>query len=202
MTASFSPREFLRSRYAVLVHFSTVMSSHPELLFPADMHQAAKLRGVPLAFSTIQCGDGNPWSGGRGGAEGSIGMIVDIGADTIIHSVSPDDSGSSLMGSLGLPPTAESCAASVDQRTTSNEWHVQDYVPIGIFILPPVLVRQSLVVPGLDEPVIGDAEISLEQAIHPFPNARIFSTTENTFIEFDRALPGWRAITYDDILPS
>lgn len=198
---SFSPREFLRRRQAVLVHFSTVMSSHPELLFPGDMHQAAKLRGVPLAFSTILCGDGNPWSGGHGGAEGSIGMIVDIGPGTIIRRVAPHDIGSSPLGSGGLEPSAESCAESIDHRTTSNEWHVQDYEPVGIFILPPILVRRSLAVPGLDEPVIDDAPITLEQAINPFPMSRIFSATENTYLEYERARAGWRAITYDDIIP-
>ncbi len=46
MTAPFSPRDFLRSRGAVLVHFSTVMSSHPDLLYPADMRNALSLKGV------------------------------------------------------------------------------------------------------------------------------------------------------------
>jgi hypothetical protein len=102
MTVSFSPREFLRSRQAVLVHFSTLMTSRPELMFPDDMRRAMGLTGIPLAFSTIQPGDTNPHRGGRGGAEGSIGIIVDIGPVTVIHSVSPSDSGSSEIGSLGL----------------------------------------------------------------------------------------------------
>src|SRR5882724_11898042 len=46
MTAPFSSRDFLRSRGAVLVHFSTVMSSHPDLLYPADMRNALSLKGV------------------------------------------------------------------------------------------------------------------------------------------------------------
>ena len=45
------------------------------------------LTGIPLAFSTIQPGDTNPYRGGRGGAEGSVGIIVDIGPATVIHSV-------------------------------------------------------------------------------------------------------------------
>jgi hypothetical protein len=76
MTAAFSPREFLRSRNAALVHFSTLMTSRPHLTFPNDMRQAMTLKGVPLSFSTIQPGDSNPHMvGERGGAEGSVGMI-------------------------------------------------------------------------------------------------------------------------------
>jgi hypothetical protein len=59
MTALFTPREFLRSRNAVLVHFSTVMTSRPELTFPRDMRQAIGLKGISLAFSTILPGDTN-----------------------------------------------------------------------------------------------------------------------------------------------
>ena len=118
MTVSFSPREFLRSRKAVLVHFSTLMSSRPELTFPDDMRQAMGLTGIPLSFSTIQPGDTNPHCGGHGGAEGSVGIIVDVGPATVIHSVSPSDSGSSEIGSLGLLPTEENCTASIDRRTT------------------------------------------------------------------------------------
>jgi hypothetical protein len=120
MTAPFSPRDFLRSRGAVLVHFSTVMSSHPGLLYPADMRNALSLKGVPLSFSTIQCGDTNPWGNGRGGAEGSIGVLVDIGPGTVIHSVSPHDSGSSEIGRLDCVPrlkSAPTVSISVKQAT-------------------------------------------------------------------------------------
>jgi hypothetical protein len=85
MTAAFLPREFLRSRNAILVHFSTVMTSHPDLMFPQDMRRALTLQVAPWAFSTIQPGDSNPHLfGGRGGAEGSIGIVVDIGPGTVI----------------------------------------------------------------------------------------------------------------------
>ncbi|WP_431321256.1 hypothetical protein [Rhizobium sp. YTU87027] len=129
----------------MLVHFSTVMDRRPELTFPDDRRNAARLQGVPLAFSTILRGDTNPDGGGRGGAEGSVGMLVDIGPRTIIRSVSHEDSGSNEYGSLGFDPTEENCARSIDLRKTSNEWHVQDYVPIGLFILPPISSAGSLI---------------------------------------------------------
>jgi hypothetical protein len=94
MTAPFSPRDFLRSRQAVLVHFSTLMTSRPDLTFPEDMRQAMALKGIPLSFSTIQRGDTSTY-GGRSGAEGSVGIVVDIGPSTVIQSVLHGDSGSS-----------------------------------------------------------------------------------------------------------
>lgn len=163
----FSPRTFLRDRQAVLVHFSTVMTRHPDLTFPHDLLRAMTLKDIPLAFSNIQTGDTNPFvEGGRGGAEGSIGMLVDIGPSTQIMSVSPSDSGSNPSGSLGLPATAENCAASIDDRQTSNEWHIRNSVPIGIFVLPPLLTRQLEVFMG--EPICGDAPITFGDAIAPF----------------------------------
>src|SRR5690606_4684451 len=115
MTSTFSPREFLRCRHAELVHFSTLMASRMDWVFPDDMGQAMTLTGVPLSFSTIQVGDTNPQMQGRGGAEGSVGILVDIGPGTLIHSVSPSDSGSSLLGSLGLPPSEQNCIDSIDK---------------------------------------------------------------------------------------
>lgn len=96
----FSPREFLRSRQAILVHFSTVMTGRPELVFLNDLHTAVTLQNAPLSFSTIQSGDTHP-SVGKGGAEGSVGLLADIGRETVIRSVAPSDSGSSESGSLG-----------------------------------------------------------------------------------------------------
>lgn len=103
MNCAFSPRAFLRSRRAALVHFSTVMVERSDLVFPDDLQQAIRLKGAPLSFSTFQAGDTNPHMAGRGGAEGSVRMLVDIGPSTLIESVSPGDSGSNTAGSLGLP---------------------------------------------------------------------------------------------------
>jgi hypothetical protein len=195
--SAFSPRAFLRSRQAVLVHFSTVMAGRPDLLFPEDLRQAITLKGAPLSFSTIQDGDTNPHMAGRGGAEGSVGLLIDLGPSTLIDSVSPGDSGSSAAGSLGVPPTEESCTRSIDARAKSNEWRVQDYVPIGIFILPPIRVRQAYDVGGV--PTVAEGPMTLGKVIDCFPGKRIFSANAHTFLEWDRASGGWRAIPYDDI---
>jgi hypothetical protein len=199
MTILFSPRSFLRDRQAVLVHFSTVMARRPELTFPDDLRRAATLRGVPLAFSTIQRGDTNPDGGGRGGAEGSVGMLVDIGTGTIIQSVSHQDSGSNEQGSLGFEPTEENCANSIDQRVTSNEWHVQDYLPVGLFILPPIFVRRMIDIGGALTPV--PVCLQIPETVEPFPGFRVFSANAKKFLELDRPSGEWRAVSYDEIIP-
>jgi hypothetical protein len=127
-------RAFLKLRNAVAVHFSTVMTRHQDLLFPDDLKQAMALSGLTLSFSTIQPGDTHRL-GGKGGAEGSVGMRVDLGPNTVVESVAPDDSGSiwdpatATSGSLGHLPTPETCAESMDRRTESNEWLIKNYIP-------------------------------------------------------------------------
>jgi hypothetical protein len=196
LNKGFSPREFLRDRQAVLVHFSTVMTAHPELVFPDDLIKAMTLVGVPLSFSTIQRGDTNPHRNGPGG-EGSVGLLVDIGNNTIIKSVSSGDSGSNSNDSLGWPPNRRTCAESIDKRETSNEWHIQDYVPIGIFVWEPVLVRK--LVKFQDHEVSSEVCISLKECISKFPDQRIFSVNDVSFLEYNRANVTWIYIEYDAI---
>jgi hypothetical protein len=198
MENAFSIREFLRSRGALLVHFSTIMARRLDLVFPADLHNAMTLRGVPLSFSTIEVGDTNPHVTGRGGAEGSIGLLVDLGAASRVISISPGDSGSVYEedsregGSLGLEPTPKNCADSIDKRAPSNEWVVRDYVPIGLYILPPIIVRQ----------VPGEVKIGVDEAVAPFPDQPIYSANQNTFLKFNRPKRNWNRVGYEDIIPA
>jgi hypothetical protein len=185
-------KEFLRSCQHLPVHFSTVMG-RDDLLFPNDILTAMKLAEKPLSFNTITVGDTGPF-GGPGGAEGSIGMLVDIGPKTLVESVAPYDSGSSEIGSLGLPPTQQNCDDSIDKRNPSDEWRIQDYIPVGIYILPPYMVRKET---NLG---IGEVEITLAEAIAPFENERVFSTGENSFLELDRITSRWREVSYDQII--
>jgi hypothetical protein len=201
MQPEFSPREFLRQRQALLVHFSTIMSRHEDLFFPEDLRRALSLRQAPLAFSTIQIGDRSPWARTPGpGGEGSIGMVVDIAPHTVISSVSPCDSGSYEGGSLGLPPTEQNCAASIDQRERSNEWVVQDYEPVGIFLFhEPYVIRKPVNLDGSQTAI--EVRVSAEQAKAPFPDQRIFSLSKSSFLELDRARRMWKAVSYNEIIP-
>jgi hypothetical protein len=195
-------KAFLKSRNAVSVHFSTVMTRRQDLLFPDDLKNAISLAGVALSFSTIQPGDTHRLTG-KGGAEGSIGMLVDLGPNTVVESVAADDSGSiwdpeaGLSGSLGYAPTPQTCAESIDKRTESNEWVIRDFVPRGIFILEPILVQRKLVIEGIED--VGEVQISFQDAIGHFVGQRVFSADKDAFREWDRKNNEWKQISYQEI---
>jgi hypothetical protein len=118
------------------------MSSHPDLLFPEDLRIAAKLADEPLAFSTIQAGDIGPHQApgmdpADANAGGSIGIIVNIPSNDCVVTVGSGDDGTSCnpvtreIISGGFVPTPESCARSIDQRRTSNEWYIRGYRTVG-----------------------------------------------------------------------
>jgi|EndMetStandDraft_9_1072997.scaffolds.fasta_scaffold258313_1 hypothetical protein len=196
----FSIRDFLRAREALLVHFSTLMTNHPELEFPNDLRNASALDQVPLSFSTIQAGDIGPYHDGDmnladANAGGSIGIIVDIPSNDCVVSVGAHDSGTSYnsgdMISGGFHPNAESCARSIDERTTSNEWYVRGFRAIAIFAFDPIWVRH---------PEGGDVPLNRDIAFGLFPEYRIFSALNGQFVEFDRGTLKWNPITYDTIM--
>jgi hypothetical protein len=173
-------RLFLRDREALLIHFSTLMAGDPGRCFPDDLLNARPLRGVPLSFSTIQRGDTNPVPGvGRGEAEGCIGLLVDVGPETEVLAVGPRDIGSSFNSvtgewiSSGKLPTLEACEESIKLRAPSNEWFVRGYVPIGIFLLPPLYARKTFVLEGAT--LYTDAKIHRDEVFGAFHDMRVFS---------------------------
>jgi hypothetical protein len=198
----FSIRSFLRERQALLVHFSTLMSNHPGVVFPDDLRQAAGLADVPLSFSTIMAGDVGPYQRpdmdpADANAGGSIGIIVDIPSNDSVVTVGANDDGTSFDPSTGeiisggYAPTSESCARSIDERTTSNEWLVRGYRTVGIFVFGPIFVRHFS---G------GEGRIDRDAAFACFPQFRIFSVLGGQFVEFDRGTGRWTPISYDAIM--
>jgi hypothetical protein len=198
----FSIRSFLRERQALLVHFSTLMSNHPGLVFPDDLRQAAGLADVPLSFSTIMAGDVGPYQRpdmhpADANAGGSIGIIVDIPSNDSVVTVGANDDGTSFNPSTGeiisggYAPTPESCARSIDERTTSNEWLVLGYRTVGIFSFDPIWIRH---------PSGGEVKIARDAAFACFPHFRIFSVLDGQFVEFDRGTGQWTPISYDAIM--
>jgi hypothetical protein len=71
---------------------------------------------------------------------------------------------------------------------------------LGIYILPPIRVRQSVKLG--DDTVTGEGEITLDQAIAPFPEWPIYSANEKRFLKYDRQSGAWNAVEYDDIIGS
>jgi hypothetical protein len=130
-------------------------------------------------------------------AGGSIGIIVDIPSNDCVLSVGAHDSGTSYDAasgealSGGFPANAESCARSIDERTTSNEWYVRDFRTVAIFAFGPISVRH---------PDGGDAPLNRDVAFRLFPEYRIFSTHNGQFVEFDRDTREWTPVSYDTIM--
>ena len=196
---TFSIRAFLKSQAALLVHFNTPMSTNHPTGFPDDLRAAKSLCGAPISFSTIQIGDRGPWQGGHpaeANAGGSIGIVVDINDTGSVHTVDPGDSGSGLrIGSGGNSPDARSCADSISQRKSVNEWWVQDFTPLGVFIFEPAMVFVK------DPSAQGERDADLAEVLREFPDDRIFSVTAGSFTEYDRGAAAWLPVAYDDIVP-
>jgi hypothetical protein len=191
----FSVRAFLRERQALLVHFNTPMSNH-ETGFPEDIRNAMTARDQRLCFSTIQAGDRGPEQVERpeeANAGGSVGMVVDISNEGSVCSVSPHDGGATGSENGGWSPSEYECARSIDERTDMNEWFVQNFTPVGIFVFLParVYIRSK----------DGEVGTTLEEILAAFPTERAFSFAENGFVELDRATQKWLPVTYVDIIP-
>lgn len=124
-------------------------------------------------------------------------MLVDISGHTDIKSVGSGDIGSSILGSLGKPPSDENCLRSIEDKEGSNEWHVANYVPVGIFVLRPVKVRKKFVIDGAE--LFCDVPIQFDEVLTSFPNCRIFTVDEVGFCEYFREAKVWRQIKYDGI---
>jgi hypothetical protein len=195
----FSIRSFLRSQEALLVHFNTPMSTKHSTGFPDDLKVAKGLTGQKLSFCTVMKNDRGPWQGGRpadANAPGSVGIVVDVQDVGSVISVDWSDSGSiDREGSLGYPPGSQTCADSISKRTTSNEWWIQDYTSIGLFVSLPA---QAFVKRSGEQ---GEIEVRLADVLTAFPDDRIFSAYKGSFVEFDRAAPGLVPISCGQIVP-
>jgi hypothetical protein len=199
---TFSIRDFLRERRALLVHFSTLMSNHPDLVFPHDLRNAMTMRSDPLSFSTIQVTDVGPYQDPNvdpadANAAGSIGIIVDIHSDDCVITVGANDDGTSCnpqtgeIISGGFAPAPESCARSIDKRRASNEWLVCGFRPLAIFAFGPIWVR---------DPDGGEVPLERDLAFSQFPGCRIFSALKGRFVEFNRRTGEWRPVKYETIM--
>ena len=194
----FSIRSFLRSQEALLVHFNTPMSTKHPTGFPADLEDAKTLVGERLSFCTIQKNDRGPWQGGHpadANAAGSVGLVVDVIDIGSVTTVYWSDSGSGEAGSAGLPPDQSNCADSITKRTTSNEWWVQNYRPLGIFVFLPAMAF----VKRVEEQ--GEIDVTLPEILAAYPSDRIFSACKGTFLEFNRLAGQWDPVTYGQIVP-
>ena len=183
-----------------MVHFNTPMSVNHPTGFPDDLQNAMTLTGCPISFSTIQVKDRGPWQGGHpadANAGGSVGVVVDIKDVGSVNTVDPNDSGSSAHGgSGGHSPDCQACNESISKRKTANEWWVQDYIPLGVFVFLPA--RVFVKTPTCQ----GERDAGLSEILAAFPNDRIYSVLNGSFVEYDRQAAQWNSIGYADIVPA
>jgi hypothetical protein len=201
----FSVRDFLRDTEALLVHFSTPNTLHPDLFFPDDLKQAARLREKVLSFSTILRTDVGPYQRGvhpeDANAQGSVGIVVDIPTDDCVIAVAPGDYGvhfdltaeSKVLS--GAASDAVECARSIDERRSSNDWWVTNYRMLGIFIFEPALAFRLLT------DVVIEVQVPMEKVLSDFPDERIFSIRNGRFVEYNRNFDAWIPSTYSKIVP-
>jgi hypothetical protein len=196
---TFSIRQLLRERKALLVHFNTPQSKHATG-FPEDLRNAKTVRGQALSFSTILALDRGPYQVADfadANAGGSVGIIVDINEEGSVISVSGGDAGSNQWGDLGKPPSEQACIESIDKRNDgkpggNNEWRVQDYIPLGIFVFSR---------PFVFKPGDGEVPISLQEILSTFPEDRVYSAGNGSFQQYDRETGQWLPVSYSDIVP-
>ncbi|MEJ1962946.1 MAG: hypothetical protein WDO56_15915 [Gammaproteobacteria bacterium] len=186
------------------------MTRH-DFLFPEDLRNAIALRDTPLSFSMICQADVGPWTvpemhPSDANAGGSVGIVVDVQDHDSVLTVGPDDDGTYFHPptrdhiSGGVPPSAKACARSIDERTSANEWFVQNFQVIGIFTFLPIYVRRAHFIPGMDGPIYAEAPIDLAEVLHAFAELRVFTTASARFLEYDRNSGTWAAREYGDIV--
>jgi hypothetical protein len=202
-TPAFSVRHFLKQREALLVHFNTPMSQKHPTGFPNDLRHAMNLLGIPISFSTIQVGDLGPCqvpNPAASNAGGSVGLVVDIHDIGSVITVGPGDDGTQASAtgnhqSGGSVPDPLTCAASIDNRVTANEWFVQNYTPLGIFVFLPAMVF-------VKSPVgQGERSTNMQEILSEYPNQRVFAASSDSFHEYDRSQGHWLSIAYNSIVP-
>jgi hypothetical protein len=202
----FSVRDFLAERKALIVHFSTPMRIDDNLRFPDDLQLAQTFSLKGLCCSTIVATDVGPYHpslsvGGEPNAVGTVGIILDVNDEDSVCGVDPVDCGTSRDPTKpdmpiehdGDPPTADSCARSIDHRKGNNEWVVKNFRTVGVFVFEPIIVHT--LPPGSPE-----KQIDFENAISNFPDLRIFSAKNGQFAEWDRCERQWSTVEYTSII--
>ncbi|QND70248.1 hypothetical protein [Tardiphaga robiniae] len=202
---AFSVRSFLRDREALLVHFPTAIPPGDIEVFADHIKQTIQSNNGPLPFSTIIASDIGPYQAGvhaeDANAVASIGIIIDVPRDDGVLAVAPCDIGLYMRtrdGKIrfgGMVPSAESCALSIDERRSSNEWLIQDYRVIGIFVFNPAYVSYQM-----SHDVVVDVAVAQEDLLAAFASHRVFSIRNERFVEFNFRAKLWEPVRYEAVI--
>jgi hypothetical protein len=146
-------RGLLRKYNALLVHFSAFQPmDHPDVQFPDDLLYAIKNASVQnLRCSVVLPGDVcNHDPGLRSNAIGSVGLIVDFSHDNALRSIKASDGGTydapdgkNQTFAEDMVITLDKCERTILERPkeTYNEWVIETYGVLGVFVFEPILVR-------------------------------------------------------------
>ena len=204
----FSIRNFLREREALLVHFSSPMRTCRSTKFPDDLKTAMRLKKGIVCFSLF-CVTMSDFLQVQGSTEkenaaGNVGLVVDIKNTGSVIAVDSSDCGSILNSDtskrqyLNNKPTKSTCAASIDERQGYNEWLVQNFDVVGIFVFEPICVWKEIRIGNAVD--YAEVPISLSEVLKAFPDLKIISTCNGSFRLYDRLQEEWLVTNYDDIL--
>ena len=182
--------DYLEAKRASVVHLSHYAVMDPSRpIFPEDMQRAIEKRQeFPLSCVVV-------WPGHGMSLPGSVGVIFKPSFSQVI-SVSNSDSGSTRLldgrdGSLGLPLTHESLAATFDVRQGDyNEWRVQGAEVVGIFIgnQANIQVKKHFEIEQYGQKFSGVApkQVELKDVFAAFPNHSFFTMGPDGLIELLR----------------
>lgn len=190
-------RALLREHETLLVHFNTPMTRHA-VGFPQDLQDARANPHWKMCYSTVTAGDLGPGMSltpGEARACGSVGLIVDLGSESVLIRICAQDGGSD--GRAGNPgdgedPTVEICRQAIGpDRSGHNEWYLSGGRLRGVF------VHHN---PHVYKVGHGELPVTWTELVDALSDLPIYMSTVDGFIEWSSGKQDWVPVTYDRIL--
>lgn len=181
--------EALEMRRALVVHFSHHANMRPDGVFPTDLMDAIKNRGVwPLSCCVL-------WPGHQMDLPGSVGIIFAPLLDNVL-SVSASDSGSHSLpdgsdASAGVRLSAETFEETFYPPICGyNEWRVQGAGVVGIFVSDPsdiqVKQRRKMSSGPVEIEDIFATPVGLDYVFQSFPDHDVYTLGPDGLVRLSR----------------
>lgn len=187
MASRQSVRSLLAAENVLIVHFSGTprMTAQPGLFYPDDLKKVQNNGVSAVCCSTIHSSDEFNMFG-KANAIGSVGLILDINSDNSVMAADRKDTGSYYDQKTGIRSvqtgmdTIQHCEDSILSRDSNeyNEWVVQDYSIIGLFVFPCPMAEMRGVCGNN-----GSVSLAANQ-IHPFfQTLKIYTVYNSGFLD-------------------
>lgn len=207
----------LQKHSAIIVHFSGCPpmndgASDPARLFPNDLRRVCdgETNGG-VSCSTIKPSDSvclHPDSN----STGMVGLILSPNSAASIRETFSSDAGSSRfcdgvrVGLGEAAVTLESIDRSITARRDDdhNEWVVDDFSVVGVFVGSPIMIWQARELPDSDSHggksiEAGAVGIYVAQVASQFPNLEIYTIKNGQFARIDVLAKSVTPVTFSDI---